>query len=189
VEFADDDDPANDSILNVDFGHYMSGQGSIGDYVWLDKDEDGEDEELGEPGLTGVTLDLIHDLNGDGVWDAGEPVLATTVTAEDGDCRNYQFTGLDLDDGSGNSDYLIRVSDRRHVLEGLSPTSGTVNPRPVALSSVIRTVDDADSGYDDPELGDFVWYDTNQDGVQNGGESGIGKVRVDLYHDTTVMAR
>jgi hypothetical protein len=183
VEFVDDGDAANDSILSVDFGYYRSSLGSIGDYVWLDKDLGG-DQDADEPGLTGVTLDLIHDLNGDGVWDAGEPVLATTVTAEDGDYRNYQFTGLDLDDGSGNFDYLIRVSDRRHVLEGLSPTSGTVNPRPVALSSFIRTVDDADFGYDDPELGDFVWRDTNQDGIQNGGESGIGNVRVDLYHDT-----
>ncbi|MGD8969182.1 MAG: SdrD B-like domain-containing protein, partial [Anaerolineae bacterium] len=182
VEFADDDDPANDTILSVDFGYYTAGLGSIGDYVWLDKDLDG-DQDADEPGLIGVTLDLIHDLDGDGILDAGEPVLATTVTAEDGDYRNYLFTGLDLDDGDGDFDYLVQVTDRDNVLAGLSPTTGTVNPRSVALSSVITTVLDADFGYDDPELGDFVWHDVDKDGIQDSGESGIENVRVDLYHD------
>jgi hypothetical protein len=53
----------------------------------------------------------------------------------------------------------------------------------VALSSAIATVLDADFGYDDPELGDFVWHDVNEDGIQDSSESGIGNVRVDLYHD------
>jgi hypothetical protein len=36
----------------------------------------------------------------------------------------------------------------------------------------------------DPAIyGDYVWLDIDQDGIQDGGESGISGVRVDLYKD------
>jgi hypothetical protein len=179
VSFSADGDPANDTILRLDFGYHKPSLGTIGDYVWLDKDLAG-DQDPDEPGLAGVTLDLIHDQNQNGTWDAGEPIVATSVTNSDG---IYQFVGLDLDDGDGDFDYLVRVSDRHNVLGGLSPTTGTVNPRSVALSAANSTVTDADFGYDDPELGDRVWHDADQDGIQDGGECGIGGVTVLLYHD------
>src|SRR5436190_74547 len=34
-----------------------------------------------------------------------------------------------------------------------------------------------------PYYGDFVWLDTNKDGVQDVGESGINGVRVELFRD------
>ena len=43
------------------------------------------------PLIAGVTVALIRDLNGNGVWDAGEPIIATTVTDASG---NYAFPGL-----------------------------------------------------------------------------------------------
>ena len=45
----------------------------------------------GEPGIPGVTVALIKDLNGNGVWDAGEPIIATDITDANG---QYRFTGL-----------------------------------------------------------------------------------------------
>ena len=33
------------------------------------------------------------------------------------------------------------------------------------------------------EIGDFVWWDANSDGIQDGGESGIDGVTVSLYYD------
>lgn len=35
------------------------------------------------------------------------------------------------------------------------------------------------------ELGDLVWYDTNQDGIQDAGEPGIEGIEVELYDDAT----
>ena len=34
---------------------------------------------------------------------------------------------------------------------------------------------------DDNMLGNFVWLDTDGDGIQDGGETGINDVRVELY--------
>lgn len=187
VTFVDDGDPTNDSVDNVDFGYYKSGLGSIGDFVWLDKNQDGN-WDSGEPGVADVTLDLIWDSNGDGDWDAGEPVIASDSTDDNG---NYQFAGLKLDDGDGDFDYLVLVSDRNGMLEGMSKTAGApdtdnnsqTNPYAVALSSGTTSVQHADFGYDDPILGDFVWHDANEDGIQDADESGIEAVTVLLYHD------
>lgn len=58
--------------------------GSIGNFVWLDKDRDGR-QDPGEPGIKGVTV-LLTDPSG--------TVLATTVTDSLG---FYLFAGLDTD--------------------------------------------------------------------------------------------
>jgi uncharacterized repeat protein (TIGR01451 family) len=39
-----------------------------------------------------------------------------------------------------------------------------------------------------PPLGDYVWYDTNQNGIQDGNESGIPGVTVNLYTGSDVLA-
>ncbi|WP_162846870.1 SdrD B-like domain-containing protein, partial [Marinicella litoralis] len=38
------------------------------------------------------------------------------------------------------------------------------------------------------QLGDFVWFDTNQDGIQDGGEPGVNGVTVNLYDNATCTA-
>jgi hypothetical protein len=181
VMFVDDGDPSNDSVMNLDFGYHGYVLGSIGDYVWLDMNQDGN-QDAGEPGMGNVSLDLVRDLDGDGVYDAGEPAVASTRTDSDG---IYQFAGLELDDGDGDADYLVRVTDRENVLGLMSVTPGTVNPHAVTLSDGHPSYQDADFGYDDPDLGDLVWHDTDHDGMQDAGESGIGGVEVLLYHDAT----
>ena len=86
-----------DVYVNADFGYQPDGgtSGSIGDTVWLDADRDNT-VDAGEPGLAGVTVALIRDLNGNGVWDAGEPIIATDTTDAAG---QYLFTGLPVTDG------------------------------------------------------------------------------------------
>ena len=51
-------------------------------------------------------------LNGDGVWDAGEPVIATDPPMP----GDYPFPGLPTTDGAGNDDYLVWVNDTDNVL-------------------------------------------------------------------------
>ncbi|MBK9681362.1 MAG: hypothetical protein IPO69_21300 [Saprospiraceae bacterium] len=36
-------------------------------------------------------------------------------------------------------------------------------------------------------MGDFVWYDQNNIGIQDGGEPGLGSVTVRLYDDQTII--
>lgn len=182
---------AGDIYLNADFGYYRAGLGSIGNQVWLDDDGDGLFESAaGEVGIDNVTVDLIKDLDGDGVWDAGEPVIST-ITSSDG---TYQFTGLSLDDGDGDADYLVRVTDLNDILrryrKSIGPNPGQNNnsqaePYAVALSSASTSNQTADFGYwfDQPEglVGDRVWYDLDGDGIQDPGEPGIEGVTVELW--------
>lgn len=58
--------------------------GSIGNFVWFDKDQDGR-QDVGEPGINGVVV-VLYDGNG--------LMLSTTVTDFSG---NYLFEGLDTD--------------------------------------------------------------------------------------------
>ena len=74
-----------DVFLNADFGYQPdAGVGAaIGDTIWLDADLDNVIDGT-EPRLPGVSVSLIRDLNGNGVWDAGEPIIATDITDENG---------------------------------------------------------------------------------------------------------
>jgi hypothetical protein len=149
----------------------MSG---IGDYVWLDADRDGV-QDTGEPGFGNVTVALYSDPNGDGDTSDGA-VIATTATDNNG---RYFFPHL------GASSYAVKVTDENNVLDGLSLTTGSIDPHtPIDLDEGQRYVD-ADFGYAPTNsakgvIGDYVWSDDNNDGVQDPGEVGIGGVTLNL---------
>lgn len=223
-----------DVFLNADYGYQPGGAGgtpqlgSIGNFVWYDRDADGVGPTVGgeahgaapgndntEFGIGGVTVSLIRDLNGNGIWDSGEPIIATTHTSDgtedvdhDGsvDYRGYyNFRDLTTTDGAGTDDYLVWVNDTKNVLNGLRPTYDQNGPAPatglatgLGISSVAdlttTPVINQDFGYTDMQvldtptnsgvLGDRVWLDKNSDGVQDTGEPGIPGVTIKLYDST-----
>lgn len=198
-----------DVFLNVDFGFQPSESvvGSIGDLVWFDADASGGATAGGanEPGIPGVTVALIRDTNGNGVWDAGEPVIATDATDATG---HYRFGGLALsDNGDGDeadADYIVWVNDTDNVLAELVPTYDEDAPangfsavsltagRPNDLSQDFSYTPAGHSvGYG--LLGDTVWLDNGQgggtaaDGIRDDGEPGIEGVLVELYDSDGVV--
>lgn len=182
---------AGDVYLNADFGYYKAGLGTIGNQIWLDEDGDGVYEPGdGESGHSDVMVNLIEDSNGNGQWDAEERMIATTM-AGDG---TYLFSGLRLDDGDGDADYLVAVSHvndpLRRYRKSTGPNPGADNnsqedPYAVALSAASPDNLTGDFGYyydqDGGLVGDFVWYDLDDDGVQDPGEAGVAGVQVKLY--------
>ncbi|MCB9296611.1 MAG: carboxypeptidase regulatory-like domain-containing protein [Lewinellaceae bacterium] len=160
----------------IDAGYYESA--FIGDFVWQDTDGDGI-QDAGEPGIPGVTVNLYEDANQDGVPD-GAPI-ATDVT-------------------DGNGEYGFPVDPGSYVVEfvtpaGFDPTGqdqggdDTVDSDPDPNTGLTGTVTvnsgetdlTVDAGYYEPaSLGDFVWSDTDADGIQDAGEPGIGGVTVNL---------
>lgn len=195
-----------DVFLDADFGYQPTGAtGSIGDLVWLDADRDNV-KDASEPGIAGVTVSLIKDLDGDGVWDIGEPIIATDITDENG---IYGFTGLPITDGTGTDDYIVWVNDTRNVLGELSPTydvrDGGTQANPTtgvvtglqisAVTNLTSTpVTDADFAYAPPGhdaneglIGDTIFYDRDADGVFDPGE-GIEGVTVQLLQGATLIA-
>ena len=96
----------------MDFG--FDDAGAIGDLVFADDDGDGAPDP-GESGIPGITVRLYDDANGNGVVDAGEPLLATAVTDASG---AYVITGLPA------GDYVAVVDDADPALPaGYEPTT------------------------------------------------------------------
>ncbi|MFN8489793.1 MAG: SdrD B-like domain-containing protein [Caldilineaceae bacterium] len=143
--------------------------GSLGDTVWQDTNGNGV-QDNGEPGIPNVKLILI-DSNG---------VTKTVTTDQNG---VYHFTDLP----AGN--YTVRV-DATTLPPGLQQTFdldgiNTPNITAVTLAAGQNRID-VDFGYQPVpvallgSLGDFVWQDTNGNGIQDSGEAGIPNIRVSL---------
>lgn len=181
--------------LDQDFGY--RGLGTIGNLVWNDINADG-DQDAGELGIPGVTLDLYFDTNKNGLIDPGEPKLATQTTDANG---GYLFTGLATETGTtGTAGYIVDVSDNAGVLTGFwhslganpndtTDTNGAEtqaishnDPVPVLLTNAVPNNRNADFGYYvlPGAVGNYVWYDTDADGVQDVSEVGINDAVVTL---------
>ena len=195
VNLAADPDGSNDGVnLDQDFGYVANNPGSIGDLVWEDMNADGfNDGPAGadgtpgndddEKGIEGVTLDLYVDSNGDGLLQANEPKIASTTT---------DVNGAYLFDGLPGADYIVDVTDEAGVLNGYWHTLGTADandnsqtdPYAVTLADGGAVVT-ADFGYNVElaSLGNFVWFDSNADGLQSADELGINDTEITLTID------
>ncbi|MEM7393403.1 MAG: FG-GAP-like repeat-containing protein, partial [Verrucomicrobiota bacterium] len=115
----------------------------------------------------------LADLDGDGdldVWVANQS-QSDTVWLNDG-AGNFSDAGLSLGtsfseavdigdiDGDGDQDVLVANVSQRDL---------------VWLNDCLVT------------LGDYVWEDTNADGIQDGGEPGVSNVLVELYDGSGTM--
>lgn len=146
--------------------------GSIGDRLWADLDGDG----VQDPGESGIPNIEVHlDRDNDGIRDAGEPVVATDASG------NYLFAGLT----AGN--YVVRVdpADIAAANVGYGPTydlDGIATSHVAAVTlGIAEDRLDVDFGYRvGASVGDRVWMDRDNDGVQENGEPGINGVRVYL---------
>ena len=76
---------------------------SVSGHVWLDANQNGiHDTTNNEPGLTNVFLELIQDVNTNGLADIGEPAVASTYTDTNG-----LFTFANVVPGN----YVVRETD------------------------------------------------------------------------------
>ncbi len=164
--------------------------------VTLAEDEDNTDADFGyyQPATVG---DLVwNDLNGDGVQDAGEPGIATaTVNVyATGDLTTPVATDTTAADGSWSAslapgDYIVEfvlagvyefspmdVGADDAVDSDANPATGFTSQFNVTSGETDTSVDAG--AYAPVTIGDFVWDDRNGDGVQDGGEPGLGGVTV-----------
>ncbi|MFN8498612.1 MAG: SdrD B-like domain-containing protein [Anaerolineae bacterium] len=173
-----------ESFLQADFGLEPPGTGSIGDTVWLDSNNSGA-QEAGEPGLPNVGVTLYKDTDNSGTLSAGDVLLQQDTTDANG---QYLFTGL------VPGKYLVVVDQNSSVTTpenltttigaAMNPTTGTVNPRSVTLTTPGQSVLTADFGYNwGGSIGDTVYYDNNFNKQQDNGEPGVPNAVVDLFQD------
>jgi protocatechuate 3,4-dioxygenase beta subunit len=161
--------------LTIDAGIYPApGLASLGNYVWNDVNRDGvqDSTEIGVPGVMVV------------LYDANNQPVATTTTDANG---AYQFTGLTP------GDYYVQFMNLPNGFEFTGKDAGTDNTdsdadpnngtTPIVSLSAGQNYPDLDAGIftDQAGLGNYVWNDLNNDGIQDPNEPGIPGVTVTLY--------
>ena len=145
---------------DVDFG-YQSIDATVGNLVWLDRNGNGQ-LDSDETALPGVAVTLR---------DANNVLLASTATDANG---HYQFTGLPA------GTYTVRVTPPPGYQETYdlddpnSPPGGFISADSATFTLTTGQVrNDVNFGYAGGTLGDRVWDDSNANGIQDGGESGL----------------
>jgi hypothetical protein len=194
---------AGQQYLAADFGYRDDTGGllgMLGNLVFYDADRSGT-YNSGDTPLGGVSVDLIWDTNGNGAWNAGEPIIATvtTSTTVGADTGNYLFTGVPA------GKYLVHVSDTNAVLNdyerGPLGSAGVDNhsqsdPYAITLAAG-GSVLTADFGYvrasrpDIGVIGNQVWLETDGNGVFDpaDGDLGVAGVTVALLQGGSVIAQ
>ena len=137
--------------------------------MWEDLDHDGV-QDSGEPGIAGVLVTLqtptgtiTTPTNANGLYTFTNLISGThamTFTAPSGYTGTLANVGSDLTDSDAN------------------PITGATGPITVNAGQVMT---DMDAGFWRPaSMGDLVWQDLDNDGVQDSGEPGIPGVRMTL---------
>lgn len=154
-------------------------QAHIGDDVWHDLDGDGV-QGPSEPGIPGVTVNLLDP--------ATFAVLQTTTTDPNG---SY---GFDVAAGTYVVQFVSPVgflpttagAGADPALDSNAGPGGLTGPITVSWGTSDLTIDAGFVG-NDARIGDFVWLDQNNDGVQGPAEPGVAGVTVNLL-DVASMA-
>jgi hypothetical protein len=207
-QVADLGQTADGIYLDADFGTVCVAEtATVGDHVWLDRNPNGattpeqlagdglQNDPANEPGVEGIEVQLWG-VGADGVIGTADDVPADTTTTGAGGI--YAFTGV-----SAGKYYMVFVKQPGPRAWGSQPNVGSdreidsdviIDPNDPnrAVTGVINvaggTIDyswDAalvdTSGAASSDLGDFVWNDSNKNGIQETGEAGIPNIKVDLY--------
>jgi SdrD B-like domain/Secretion system C-terminal sorting domain len=163
--------------LTVDMGIVpAAGTNALGNFVWKDTNGDGI-QTAGEPGVQGVTVTLY---NNAGV------AIAVTTTDKNG---AYAFVGLpdgtytvgfsNLPDGFVLAPKNASGSTTANDSDADAATGRT---SPIVLVGGV-TNNDIDAGLQGTRaaIGNYVWLDTNGDGIQDATEKPVSGVTVILY--------
>ncbi len=190
-----DDENSN---LTADCGFYRSV--SVGDTIWDDLNADGQ-QDVNEPGLSGVTVELTEADGLTPVLDYNGDVIPAVTTDSSG---SYRFDNLK----PGTYTVVVKPQIGYQVSPGGNDpdtdTSAT-DSNCVAQDGIYRTpsfdlrVDGDVSHFHNPDvdcgfyrsvtLGDFVWIDRDADGRQDSGEPGLAGATVRLMDSNGQAAK
>jgi SdrD B-like domain/Secretion system C-terminal sorting domain len=175
--------PANKDRSDVDAGMFYTIPARIGDFIWNDLNKNGV-QDPGEPGIAGVTVTLFNS--------AGVPIR-TTITDNNG---YYQFTDVPLgtytvgitppvgyvlsnNDQGGNDDTDSDFDAGTFRTAPFNVTTGTTN---LSFDGGLNVTPSTRAA-----IGDRVWYDLNNNGLQDAGEPGVPGVTVQLFNSANTL--
>jgi hypothetical protein len=158
---------------------------TIGDFVFEDKNGDGIQDD-GEGGVEGITVTLL-DKNGTPILDGtGNPI--TTTTDADG---KYSFEVIPGTYSVKFSDFPAKYNGYVFSPSGKADDTFDSDADTTGITDTVtvtsgETNNDLDAGlFLEPiiptgSISNFVWKDTNRNGVQDEGEPGVEGVTVNL---------
>jgi len=156
------------NVLDIN-GGFVNNKSSIGDYVWLDENENGV-QDNDETGVENILIYLLDD---------NDLIIDSTFSDNRG---KYIFSNIE------EGQYRIKVSiDKKYKYTIYSQSddfgsiiNGAVGDGYSELFSIVRGKDllNKDIGlvYNYSSIGDEVWFDANNNGIKETGESGVGAV-------------
>lgn len=163
--------------------------GSIGDLVWKDKNDNGV-KDNNEPGIKNIIVEL-YTVSGSGAV-SGSPVRKDTTD----NSGLYLFTNLLSGDylvkiADSNLSDTLRISKKKDIGaddtkdNDFSAATGSSSKITIHVDSTGNKKDNltVDAALYTPigSIGDFVWRDNNNNGIQDGGETGVNNVILELY--------
>jgi protocatechuate 3,4-dioxygenase beta subunit len=168
--------------LTIDAGiTAITPKSTLGDRVWFDLNSNGV-QDSGEPGVKGVSVTL-YDTNGN--------VLKSAATDANG---LYLFT--DLNAGNyivGFANYPGGYTPTGKDLGGNDNNDSDADPVTGKTAAIILGSNTSDLTVDlgiitttKAAVGDYVWFDANGNGIQDGTELPAGGITVTLYNNSNV---
>ncbi len=205
-----DDGDDNNGNLTLDFGlkAIVASTLNLGNLVFNDANSNGL-KDVNESGVAGVTVYLYKDVNGDNTPD-GAAIASTTTNAS----GIYGFSSLEegkyivgfvLPNGyigsATTANSFNPDSDVDNDNNGVSTINGNeLQSKTITLTANGEPVNDGDGANGNLTLdfgirvcgsliiGDYVWEDTNGNGLQDSDEYGINGIKVTLtYADGTIQ--
>lgn len=179
-------------LFGIASGQAFGQTGSVGDFVWKDTNANGIQDDGPNSGMSDVSVYLLRETT------PGQfTVVDNMMTRSTG---FYSFTGL----SAGNYKLFFDIDRLPYYCQ---PTSQTVATPNDATNSKIdasghtpvfalnpadpntRNYVKADAGFSTVPLGsigDYVWNDLNDDGIQNDGNTGMANVGLKLLNSDGV---
>lgn len=172
--------PGSGAIAGLDVTPWPSEVASLGDYVWIDQNGDGIQNESAESGLNGVTVELLNQ--------AGQ-VISTTQTTDDpisGLSGYYLFNNLTPGSYAVHfvrpQGYLFttpNASANIQVDSNANPATGQSAPVTLAAGDYDPSIDAGLIVGQVGSIGDTIWCDMNGNRAPDAGE-GLAGVTVNL---------
>ena len=160
--------------LTRDAGLHLAA--SLGDRVWYDRNHNGV-QDGSEPGAPDVGVFL---------YDEWQSLVDVQLTDENG---YYAFDELHAGDYIIQFELADGYAFTAPAMGGNADLDSDADPDSGETATITLTAGGADSSWDAGlvrlgALGDRVWYDANQNGIQNIGEPGLPNVPLTLYRDS-----
>lgn len=179
---------------------------TLGNKVWWDVNDNGK-RDAGESGMSGVTVRLYQDNDNNGIADGGFAPLTTTTNS----FGTYNFTNLlagsyfvvveagwshysstvyggdpDNNTDNDNNGYSQNLATFEIKGETITLTPGSETDATGATNTNTNSTYDI-ACWKDNGLGDFVWLDSDANGIQDSGEPGLAGVVVNLRNSSGTL--